>query len=210
MFNSKKRNLITVVILCAVMAFMAGLFVSQHFNTPINIADFQGTLLKPARDIKPFALTGIDGVPFDNAHLHGQWTFVFFGFTHCGSVCPVVMAELGKMYRTLQAQGVRPLPQVVMVTLDPEQDDAVTLSNYVHAFDFHFYAARGDEHAIRDLTRELGIAYAKTQSTTVSDSIEHTGAVILFNPQGQLSAFFTTPKQAVLVHDFVLLLKTRQ
>lgn len=136
---------------------------------------------------------------------------MFFGFTNCGYLCPTTMAELGKMYRILESQHVKQLPQIVMVSIDPERDDQNKLFNYVTSFHPQFYGARGQEEAIKNMTHEMGIAYAKIlekegTGDTKNYDIQHSGAVILFNPQGELNAFFTTPHHAdVLAKDYLLL-----
>lgn len=209
--DKKRRVLITVACLFAVAALFLGLFVSQHLHLTkrIDVSKFHGTFLDKPREISSFALTGIDNMPFNNTSLQGHWTLVFFGFTNCGMVCPTTMAELAKMYHLLQEKGVKTLPQVVMISVDPERDNLDKLNNYVKAFDPNFYGARGDEDAIKKITKELGIAYTKvtkdTEGAQVYD-IEHTGAVMLINPKGDLSAFFTTPHRATLLaKDYMLL-----
>lgn len=213
MSNPKNRIVLTVAILLAVVACVAGLYIAQQLHTKKEIDRrlFHGTLLDSPRQVNEFALVGIDNQPFTNVSLRGQWTMIFFGFTHCSSMCPTAMAELGKTYRLLEQKGARVLPNVVMVTLDPERDNLEHLGHYVKAFDPHFYGARGDNDAIRVMTRDMGIAYAKIVRKGTNDSqqddIEHTGAVMLFNPQGHLVAFFTTPHSAEhIASDFLLLI----
>lgn len=171
---------------------------------------FHGTLLEKPREIEQFSLTGIDNKSFTNASLQGQWTIVFFGFTNCGYVCPTTMAELNKMYRLLEEKKVKPLPQIVMVSVDPQRDSLDKLDHYVRAFNPHFYGARGDEDVVRKMTREMGIAYAKVELPNSQNSenydMQHSAALMLFNPQGELTAFFTTPHQAdLLAKDYQLL-----
>lgn len=213
MVNKKNRVAITVAILMACIALITGMYVSQHLHSKkkIDVSQFNGALLDTPRTIGSFVLTGTDQNEFTNQHLKGQWTMVFFGFTQCASMCPIAMAELGKMYRLLEEKGVKTLPKVVMVTLDPDRDSLEKLRLYVKAFDPHFYGARGDQLAIKKLTRELGIAYMnvvlKNADGSKTKDIEHTGTVMLFNPKGQLNAFFTTPHQAnKLASDYLLLI----
>lgn len=206
--EKKKRVVITVALLLATMALFLGLFVAQQRHK--DMSAFQGTLLKNPRALKPFALTQTDGVSFNNARLQGHWTLMFFGFTSCGSICPITMDQLAKTYRLLEERGVKPLPQVVMVSVDPERDNLERLKRYVTAFNPHFYGARGDEPAIAALTKEMGIAYAKVKRKNgvaqETYDIEHTGTVMLFNPQGELNAFFTSPQLAdALAKDYQLL-----
>lgn len=208
----KTRINLTVILLLAFVALVTGFFVSQHLHKgkKINVSQFHGTLLEIPRSVNNFSLTGIDNQPFNNQSLKGQWTLVFFGFTSCGYLCPTTMAELAKMYRTLEEKGVNPLPRVVMISIDPDRDDLQKLADYVKSFDPHFYGARGESKAIKKMTREMGIAYAKVAMPTTQDAqnydVQHSGTVMLFNPEGELSAFFTTPHQALtLAKDYQLL-----
>ncbi len=135
---------------------------------------------------------------------------MFFGFTNCGYLCPTTMAELGKMYRLLQEEGVKTLPNVVMISIDPDRDNLEKLAHYVRAFDVHFYGARGDEASVKAMTSEMGIAWLKVVNKDAASpdhyDIEHTGTVLLFNPQGELAAFFTSPHDAkLLAKDYMLL-----
>ena len=211
MSNVKNRITMTVVCLLALVALLLGLFISQrwHLTTSLDKSQLQGTFLDKPRKVSAFALTGIDNVAFNNTSLNGHWTMMFFGFTNCASICPTTMAELGKMYRILEKKGAKNMPLVVMVSVDPERDSLSKLNHYVKAFDSHFYAARGDERSITAMTKEMGIAYTKIMPETVEDSqnydIEHTGTIMLFNPKGELSAFFTTPHSASLLAKEYLL-----
>ncbi len=211
--DKRKRMTLTIGILLAIVALSAGLFVSQHRpgTKHIEASKLHGTLLDTPRAVHAFSLTGIDDKPFTNDNLRGSWTYVFFGFTHCGSMCPTTMAELGKMYRLLEGLGVKTLPQVVMISVDPARDSLVKLGHYVKAFDPHFYGARGSDASIKAMTHEMGIAFIKIAPKGTPDAnhydIEHTGTIMLFNPQGELAAFFTSPHQAdLLAHDYTMLI----
>lgn len=203
---------LTVTILLALAGLFTGIFVSQHmhFKKKIDVAQFHGTYLENPRTINQFALTGTDQKLFDNSSLQGQWTLVFFGFTNCGYLCPTTMAELGKMYRLLEEKGTKNLPRVVMISIDPDRDNLDKLGHYVQSFHNSFYGARGEEKSIKLMTREMGIAYAKVMNKDNPDpqnyDVQHSGAVMLFNPQGELNAFFTTPHHAdLLAKDYMLL-----
>ncbi|BCA94096.1 photosynthetic protein synthase I [Legionella antarctica] len=203
---------LTVTILLALAGLFAGIFLSQHlhFKKKIDPAVFHGTYLENPRTVNQFSLTGIDQKPFDNSSLQGRWTLVFFGFTNCGYLCPTTMAEIGKMYRILDEKGLKNLPRVVMISIDPDRDSLEKLDHYVTSFHPAFYGASGEEDAIKLMTREMGIAYGKVANKDSTDpqnyDVQHSGALMLFNPQGELNAFFTTPHHAdLLAKDYLLL-----
>ncbi|MCE0724811.1 MULTISPECIES: SCO family protein [Legionella] len=201
----------TVVVLLALAGLFSGIFVGQHvhFKKKIDVSTFHGTYLENPRPVNRFSLTGIDAKSFDNNSLKGKWTVMFFGFTNCGYVCPTTMAELTKMYHLLEDKGVKNLPRIVMISIDPERDHQEKLASYVTSFHPDFYGARGDEESIKSMTREMGIAYAKVienGNDSTNYDIQHSGALMLFNPQGKLNAFFTTPHHAdLLAKDYLLL-----
>lgn len=210
--DQKKRIYFTVTALLAFIALITGVFISQYLPTrkQVSTSQFQGTVLDKPREIKPFSLTGTDNQAFTNESLKGQWTMIFFGFTNCGSLCPTTMAKLSKMYWILEKKQIKPLPRVVMISIDPERDHLKKLEHYVKAFEPSFYGARGDGEVVKQMTQEMGIAYTKVALPNSLNKenydIQHSGAVMLFNPQGQLSAFFTTPHKATLLaKDYQLL-----
>ena len=195
------------------LAAIAGFLYEKHrvvARQTLIRSKFHGTLLDKPREVQPFTLTGIDGAPFNQKSLNSHWTMMFFGFTRCGFICPTTMSELSKMYRALEGEHASPMPRIVMVSIDPARDDLQHLKQYVKAFHPDFYGARGSEEMTRAMTKALGIAYAKVakdpNAPAREDDIEHTGAIMLFNPDGQLAAFFTTPHQAkILVEDYHLM-----
>ncbi len=202
----------TVVVLLAIAALFSGIFVGQHlhFKKKIDVAKFHGTYLENPRTINQFSLMGTDQKTFDNSSLQGQWTLLFFGFTNCGYLCPTTLAEVSKMYRILEAQGVKELPRVVMISIDPDRDSQEKLGHYVTSFHPDFYGARGEDDSVKAMTHEMGIAYTKVIDKNNMDpqnyDVQHSGALMLFNPQGELNAFFTTPHHAdLLAKDYILL-----
>lgn len=211
--KNKKKIGILAIILLALSCLIAGFYTYQFwiYKPKINRTNFHGTYLEHPRPINKFSLDGIDKKTFNNASMHNRWTIVFFGFTSCGYLCPTTMAELGKMYRILEHKKIVNLPQIVMISIDPERDDQVKLAHYVHSFHPQFYGALGDEKTIMAMTREMGVAYTKVYDKKNSDSqnydVQHSGALMLFNPYGELNAFFTTPHHAdLLARDYMLLI----
>jgi len=174
--------------LLAIFFLCLGVYSFNHYHKDPMV--FHGALLETPRNIPDFSLVGLDGQPYTQASLHGHWTLMFFGFTHCGSICPVTMAKLAKMVQVLEDKHTHPLPNVVFITLDPEQDSLDRLAHYVHSFNANFLAARGSKQQLDAMTHSLGIAYMQA---TESQPLEHSGTLMLFNPEGKLAAFFTPP-----------------
>jgi protein SCO1 len=182
------------------VVLLLGFFGIKFLQTP-DLQNLSATVLKTPRVLPNFSLQGIDGRTFDNSSLQGHFSLLFFGYTQCKSICPLTMANLNKMYLILQKNHVKHMPQVVMISLDSKRDDLTILADYVHHFNPHFYGATSAEKNLQSLSNDLGIAYLQVKSQDGSEQyeFEHTGAIILLNPQSELLAFFTPP------HDFHLL-----
>lgn len=215
MQNKQNRIKTTVIVLLAIVGISLGIVVSQYMHRAptMDRTQFHGAWLDKPRSVSEFHLEGTNQASFNNASLLHHWTMVFFGFTSCSSICPTTMAELSKMERLLEDQGVTPLPQVALISLDSEHDSLERLKQYVTAFNPHFIAARGaNDDAIKTLTQEIGIAVTKVPSPTNQQqyTIDHTGTIMLFNPEGKLCAFFTMPHESKqLAEDYRLVIASQ-
>lgn len=208
-----KKSKIYLVMLLSLAALIAGMLLAtrQPPTTLQDVSQFHGTYLPKPRTVQPFSLSGIDGKTFNNNALKGRWTLMFFGFARCSSICPVTMGELGNMYKILENNQVKQLPSVVMISLDPKRDSLETLDKYVKTFNPAFYGATGKNKALKKLANEMGIAYAKIalqEEDADNYDIQHTGTIMLFNPAGELNAFFTMPHDAMkLAEDYQRLMQ---
>lgn len=204
-----KKNIVwTVLALLAFASAAVGIFVYQHVPSTPNLSAVKGTALSTPRTMPDFDFAATNGGRFDNARLQGHWTLLFFGFSNCGTICPVTMGELAKTYRLMEAQHLANLPQVVMVSIDPARDSLDKLREYVSAFDVHFMGARAESARIKALSETLGLAYEKVATPQKGDDYEfqHSGTVMLINPQGKLVAFFTMPHHAEdIINDYKIL-----
>ncbi|HET9679578.1 MAG TPA: SCO family protein [Gammaproteobacteria bacterium] len=157
-------------------------------------------LMYPApRPIPEISLVNQAGEPFTLEDFRGQWSYVFFGFTHCPDVCPTTLATLNRAVKSLDKP-----PQVVLVSVDPARDTPKKLDAYLEFFNPDFIGVTGSQQAISALAQALGIAFVYVpQESTGSYTVDHTAAILLVNPQAQVSAIFTTPHKAEnLAQDF--------
>ena len=208
--NQSKGISFTAIILASVVSVVLGVFFAQHWpaNNKSNkpAYDYVGTVLTTARPVSPFSLTATDNHTFDNQNLKGKWTLFFFGFTNCPMMCPTAMRELAQTYDLLKKDKVSPLPQVVMVSVDPKRDSVERMKQYVSSFNTDFIGLVGDNKKIRSLSAQMGIAYEKIAAKDKqSDNydFQHSGAVIVVNPEGAIQAFFNWPhKPSDMAKDY--------
>lgn len=195
----KKASIITF----ALLAMAAGFWLASTLKTPDeDLPQVQGLVLKQARQIAVPELIKHDGRPFTNDDLNGQWTLMFFGYTHCPDVCPMTMNVLAEAKK--KATG--DFPKVVMVSVDPQRDSAALLADYVHYFDPEFIGVTGDEKMIQALTLQMSVMYMKMPGTSGDENdylVDHSSSVMLINPQGQLAAFLGAPHTPSSILDSV-------
>lgn len=156
-------------------------------------------LLPRPREIAPFELTTHTGEPFDASSFTGKWSFIFFGFTNCPDICPTSMSAMGIAERELEARGMmeEDAPfQGILVTVDPERDDAASLGRYVTAFSPRFIGVRGDREATVGLTTQLNVAFAQVPDGQGGYQVDHTANIVIINPRGHYHGFIRMPHEA--------------
>lgn len=195
----KKTTLL--IIIGAIVALALGLTAGWLLrnNEPPPIDEISGLLYPEPRPIPEIRLVNQNGEPFTLEDFRGQWSYVFFGFTHCPDVCPTTLATLNRAVKALDNP-----PQVVLVSVDPARDTPKVLDSYLDFFNPHFIGVTGNQQAISALAKALGIAFMYVpQKSTGSYTVDHTAAILLVNPQAKVSAVFTTPHKAeTLAQDF--------
>lgn len=212
-------KLLTIIVVAAVLlfAFVAYFGVIKPRQTMLNTAaniKVNGIILPEAKAVSQFQLTDNHGKAFTQTHLQGHWTLLFFGFTNCAMVCPTTMAALNDMYKTLQQElPDNKLPQVVLVSVDPDRDTVERLNDYVTSFNSHFIGTRTDAEQTEALKKQFHIAAVKLQADGKGKdhyTVNHTAEILVINPKGELQAYLSYPHTAdQLVKDYKSLLMTQ-
>lgn len=195
--------------LLAALAAALGLALGLVLMPSKAVSIGSGTLLQPPRALPAFALTGSDGAPYTNASLQGRWTVVFAGFTTCPDVCPTTLTLMKGVMADLGADASR--VQMLLLSIDPERDTPERLKTYVQYFDPRFMGATGPNSELDKLATAMSFVYAKIPGATPETyTMDHSAALMLLNPQGQLAGFFTPPfRREALVADLTALLKKK-
>lgn len=171
----------------------------------------QGTLLPSAKPIADFELIDQNGETMTLANLENRWTFVFFGYTQCPDVCPTSLSMLGQVMRLLEKEpALNAMPHGMFISVDPERDTPELLKQFVPYFYPDFSGATGSPAELMKLTRQLGILYAKSDDDNNEDDsylMDHSAAIILFDPDGKYHALFNVPHDPALIASDFLLVK---
>ena len=96
---------------------------------------------------------------------------VFFGYRHCGTVCPVQMGNLLRLNDEMKDERIR----FVFVTLDPERDSRTELDRIMASLGSRFVAVRPESwRAAQQLALSYGDMVFQNGAGS-SDDISHRG-----------------------------------
>jgi protein SCO1 len=196
-------SVIVVAILVGIWAYM-----QRDSGAPRELVEEPTVQLGAARvyqvprPIGPFHLQDQGGSAFDQERLKGAWSFLFFGYTHCPDLCPMTLLVLKEVREKLEQSGDRAghalrSTQFVFVSVDPARDSLQDLKSYVSYFSPHFIGVTGSESALRSLASRLHIFYRQVERPGADGyMMEHSGSILLVDPQGRLYATFPAPHHA--------------
>lgn len=216
--KDRNKTIFVMVLILAVLGFVFLLYVKMTEKKPVTYypreVKINGVFLADSKPIKDFQLVDHKGRQFSKENLMGRWTMMFFGFTNCGYVCPTTMTELNQMYKKLKTElSDNQLPQIVLVTVDPERDSVHRMNDYINAFNTNFIGVRAEMKETKALEEQLHISAIKVQAEGQGKDqymINHSAEILLFNPSGRLQAYLSFPSKAdQLVQDYKMILSTQ-
>jgi protein SCO1 len=194
---SQSRNIkFTVAGLLLIIAVIVGGFV-HRVTQPRVMTESEMRInglyvFETPRDLGEFALVDHHGNAFDPARLEGQWSLVFFGFTHCPDICPTTMSFLNQFVGSIEGTEAEDT-QVVMVSVDPARDSVEQLATYVPFFNPEFIGVTGDFLDIHRFATVLNTPFRKVPGEGDDYQVEHSANVALINPRGDYHGFFKSP-----------------
>lgn len=148
----------------------------------------RGTML-PRPLAKPeFTLTDTHGRPFDfRKETAGKLALVYFGYTHCADICPVQMANIATVLRTMPYEVVS-RTRVIFITVDPARDTPERLRSWLDNFDTRFVGLRGTADEVAAVEHALHVAVAVEDTVHGAAggdyTVGHAAQVIAFTPDG--------------------------
>lgn len=195
MGNSQKTSRMILLFVAAIAA-VSGIIASLHFRNKAETPAYQSLLLYPeAKSIHSFELINQNNEKVTNESIKGEWTMLFFGYTHCPDICPTTLTELKKVFNLLKDS---PKPKVLFVSVDPERDNTQILKDYITFFNPDFNAATASKEQIKDLAAQVGVAYyiSDHKPGDLNYAVDHTAAIFLMNPEAKLKGIFRSPHEA--------------
>lgn len=191
-YRAQRGRIFPVLIVAiAAVAMVAGIWLSNRLGGAEPVTLQAATLLTPPKPLPEFELRDQQGRVVDPQRLKGQWTLLFFGYTHCPDICPNTMAVLNATVNALP-EAVRERTQVVLVSVDPKRDTAEQLGEYVTYFNPKFLGVRGEREQLDRLTRAVGVLYVhNAPDENGSYTVDHSAAVLLLDPKARWTGLFS-------------------
>lgn len=198
-----------IIAIVSLIAVAIGAWLSYRLVSP-PAAPETATLLPRPIELPQFSLVDQDGDTFTHDSFRDRWSVVFFGFTHCPDVCPVTLQVLASARGQLAEAGQLPLPQIVLVSVDPERDTPAVMAEYVRYFGADVTGVTGKPDELRKLADGLGIFFQRAGAGASDYLVDHSAVVLVVDPAARFRAVFGAPHSVEnFVKDLPLILNER-
>jgi len=184
---------LSLALICIVgIAGIAASALWRHRAPAVDLTT--GTFFPSGRKLPDFSLIDQQGRVFGSANLRGRWSLLFFGYTNCPDFCPTTLTTLAAMQKRLRAAKASVLPQVIFVSVDAKRDTPEQMAKYVPYFDPEFIGlTAADQPTIEAVAKNLGVSVIIQPASDGTYTVDHSGAIFVFDPGGRLSAILSGP-----------------
>lgn len=196
------KNISTyALILVAIIAMALGIWLGQSTDNnsekSIKPERIQGAIYPRAKIINDFSLLNQLNEKTTKSSLLNHWSLIFVGYTQCPDICPTTLSVMAEVVQQMQNNDIQP-PDIIFLSVDPERDTVDLLKPYVEYFNKAFIGLTGSLEEINELSQQLNAVFRKAPGSsgkiTASDYLmDHSSALMLVNPQGNLQAILTAP-----------------
>ena len=154
-----------------------------------------------ARPLPEFELIDHNNKPLNRDRMKGNWSLMFFGYTHCPDVCPTSLQMMSDMMSAIDDPDVSNSVDIYFVSVDPDRDSAELLASYVTYFNPEFIGATAAMEKLRPLTATLGISHfiGERSEDNPTYDVEHSSAIVLVNPDAEYAGIFSAPHDALAI-----------
>jgi len=144
--------------------------------------DIQTHYSTEAKPGTPFELIDSNGNKITESAFIGSPTVLFFGFTHCPNVCPIVLHRLSLLIEKLGKDQNK--LNAYFITLDPERDSWKVLNNYLSVFNNRIIGITGESKRIKALAKSWGVYSKRVLLDGGNYTIDHTSLIFLLKSDG--------------------------
>jgi cytochrome oxidase Cu insertion factor (SCO1/SenC/PrrC family) len=137
-----------------------------------------------------FTLQSQDGALFDSSRLKGKVWVASFVFSTCKSSCPMLAAQMKRLYSAMPEGAVFGL---VSISVDPERDTPQRLAQYAKDLgvqDKRWVFLTGKKSYIRDLIVGGFKVAAEPGEVMEDNDILHSSKLVLVDAHGRIRGYF--------------------
>ncbi len=192
--RSAQRGILLVGV--GVLAWVTGILPGSAAERPHA---FHGIASQSPTRAADFELTAHTGKRARLSDFGGKLVLLYFGYTSCPGVCPTTLAEISQALKTLGSKKAANV-QVIMVSVDPEQDTPERLAAYLAHFNVSCLGMTGTPSEVAAVAARYGIYYRRSEGTGGTGYVvDHTSLVIVVHPSGDVRLLFPfgTPAKAM-------------
>ena len=192
------RNFTWTIVSCvAVMLVAVSLYVNKMTSkvhlTSEQLKDMGLYLIEPPRNLGTFNLVDSNGKEFLPGDFQGKWNLLFFGFTFCPDICPITMSMLSRTEKGLDIKDQEKI-RIFLVTVDPDRDSPEQLKVYLENFSEKFIGLTGGLDQIYNFATSVNAPFNPIlNSKDPNYTVDHTGSIVLIDPEGNYAGFFRAP-----------------
>lgn len=183
---------LTAVAALGVMAYSLGVLMRGG-------PELHGTALEDPPSVADVTLVAAGGERVRLGDFQGKRLLVFFGYSNCPDVCPLTMARLSSMYRSLDEPDE---VQVVMITVDPERDTPEVIGRYARGFHREFIGLGGAGEEVEAAAASFYVGHRDSGD----GEVVHGSQVLLVDPSGRFERVYNDQAQLHLEADLQALL----
>jgi protein SCO1/2 len=174
-------------------------FVMVLASNHVNAAPERTLLATPARAISHFELTSHEGKATKLSQLRGSPVLIFFGFSHCPTICPAALQRLRQLERQHKAELGN--TRIVIISVDGERDTPQVMKAWLASMSKSFIGLTGHPAKVRNIAQQFSAAFYKTPGANANEYlVEHNSQIFLLDAKGQLRATFFDAPVATMAH----------
>ena len=134
-----------------------------------------------------FELTDHRGMVQTQRDFSGRWMLIFFGFTNCPDICPTTLSEVAAVMEGLRGEAEKVQP--IFITIDPERDSPMVLSQYVEQFEAGIIGLTGTANQMAAISDSFPIFFERNEEASAPGgyTMSHTSNLFLFDTQAGYS-----------------------
>lgn len=132
-----------------------------------------------------FTLIDQDGNKFTEENLLGQFSLVYFGFSHCPDICPDELDKLGVWLDRLEKDNITIKP--IFITCDPARDSSKVLKDYLTDFHAGIVGLTGSWDDIKSVCKQYRVYFSTPPNVKAGQDylVDHSVFFYLMDPEGK-------------------------